>query len=145
MTLALRPDDETPITGAAFGQREQCDSVRKDKAGRVGDTERAVWPEGRVTGRGRRRGQRQTEARTRRILRANFKCRFFLLQWEATGDGLRQGNTRETSLLSPLTAGVPRCLPWSLSDSSRGVGGRACRKPPGIPALVTHRERALPP
>ena len=34
--LELRPDDEKPIMGTVLGQREQRDSVQKDKALRVG-------------------------------------------------------------------------------------------------------------
>lgn len=45
VTLELRPKDEKPGTGTVFRQREQCHSVQKDKACRVGDTERAVWPD----------------------------------------------------------------------------------------------------
>lgn len=77
MTLKLRPDDEKPGMGTVFRQREQCHSVQKDKARRVGDTERAVWPDGSEEGTWKEMRSVAAEARTCRILQADVECGFY--------------------------------------------------------------------
>lgn len=73
-TQELRPDDEKPGMGTVFWQREQCHSVHKDKARRVGDTERAVWPDGSEDSTWKVMRSGTAEARTCRILQADVEC-----------------------------------------------------------------------
>lgn len=91
--LELRPDEEKPGTGSVFRHREQCHSVQKDKACRVGDTERAVWPDGREEGTWLEMQSGAAEARTFRFLSVNIESGFYFYGKEATGDCLKQRNT----------------------------------------------------